>query len=98
MGSATLSHVDEPSNHRGTGGRFRPTPALPKQLVDAWPPVIIGTVVWSLVFVVLLSVGAGDVWRWTALAGAGLGVIGMGIMWWQRAASRRGKRGAHRGL
>ncbi|PXY32619.1 hypothetical protein BAY60_00610 [Prauserella muralis] len=71
---------------------------MPKRLAGLWAPVIIGTVLWFVAFVVLLLAGVDGVWRWTTLAGGGLGFVGMGIMAWQRAASRRGTRGAQRGL
>ncbi|PRX50232.1 uncharacterized protein DUF2530 [Prauserella shujinwangii] len=79
-------------------GRFRPPPDLPKPLVDLWPVVIVGTVLWFLASLVLLLAGIRGVWLWTTLAGGGLGFVGMAIMAWQRAASRRGSRGAQRGL
>jgi hypothetical protein len=64
--------------------------------------IIPGTVAWFVAFVVLLFVlptmrahGA-TLWLWTALAGWLLGFVGMAIYLWQRAAARRGSRGASR--
>lgn len=62
--------------------------------------VVPGTIAWAVAFVVLLF--ATDflrrhdamIWLWTCLAGAILGVTGLGITAWQRSAARRGHRGA----
>lgn len=75
-----------------------PPPPLPPRLVNLRVPVVAGTVLWFAVYLVLLITGADRNWMWTALAGWVLGLIGMLIMWWQRTASRRGSRGAQRGL
>lgn len=90
--------MDVPSNPSRPKGRLRPTPRLPRSLVNLWPPMILGTVLWFLAFVVLLITGVRDVWLWTTLAGGGLGMVGMGIMLWQRAAARRGSRATPHGL
>jgi hypothetical protein len=76
---------------------------LPKKLTDLTPVVIVGTVWWSVGFVVLfvLRLGSGKppaVWLWTCMAGVALGFIGMGIIAWQRAAARRGSKSAQRGI
>ncbi|MBK1785397.1 DUF2530 domain-containing protein [Prauserella sp. ASG 168] len=71
---------------------------MPKALVGLWAPVIIGTAIWIIAFVVLLIAGADSGWVWTAVAGAGLGCLGGAIVAWQSAASRRGSRGAQRDL
>lgn len=75
-----------------------PPPPLPARLVNLSLPVIIGTALWAIVFVVLLVAGGERDWQWIALDGSILGIIGMLVMWWQRSASRRGARGAQRGL
>ncbi|EHR52927.1 Protein of unknown function (DUF2530) [Saccharomonospora marina XMU15] len=90
--------MDVPSDPSRTKGRFRPTPQLPRSLVNLWPPMILGTVLWFLAFAVLLITGVRGVWLWTTLAGGGLGIVGMGIMLWQRAAARRGSRPTPHGL
>lgn len=59
---------------------------------------MIGSVAWFVAFLVLLLVGVDMSWVYTALCGAVLGVLGMGIILWQRSASRRGSRSAQRGL
>lgn len=82
-------------NHETVKG---PPPPLPPRLLDLRGLVVAGTVVWLAVFVVLLVSGWDRNWQWTALAGWVLGLIGLLVMWWQRSASRRGARGAQRGL
>lgn len=78
-------------------------PDLPKPLVDLAPPVIIGTALWALALGVVLVLRYGmdrDVgfWQPTAIAGIGCGLLGLAIVGWQRRASRRGSKGAQRGL
>lgn len=94
--------MDEPINTgRQSGARQKPAkepPELSKRLVDAWIPAITGTSAWFVAFVVLLVVGVAPVWIFTALAGVLLGFLGIALMFWQRSASRRGVRGAQRGL
>jgi uncharacterized protein DUF2530 len=78
-------------------------PPLPDRLLALAPLVYVGTGLW-FVAVIVLAVGryAFDafppIWLWTAITGAGLGLIGIPIMFWQRHASRRGARGAQRNL
>lgn len=67
------------------------------------PLVYVGTGLWFVALVVLaIARYAFDafppIWLWTALAGFGLGLIGIPLMIWQRRASRRGTRGAQRNL
>lgn len=79
-----------------------PPPDLPDRLVDLRLAVVIGTGIWALVLVVSLLLQAADrdagIWPSTAAAGFGLGLLGLTIIAWQRRASRRGSRGAQRGL
>jgi hypothetical protein len=82
---------------------LRPTPPLPRRLLGLWPVVIAGTGLWFAAFAVLLvsclvSGGSPNVWLWSTVAGVALGFVGLGIMAWQRAAFRRGSRGAQRNL
>jgi hypothetical protein len=103
-----VGRLRDMTTERDTGGATttdgrRTPPELPKSLVDLLPPVIIGTVLWAIALaasLLLQYVGGVDVGLWpqTALAGVALGFIGMGIVSWQRRASRRGSRGAQRGL
>lgn len=78
---------------------LRTPPPLPPRWVDLRPVLAVGTALWFVAYCVLLvchyashlSTGS---WLGTCLAGWILGVIGMGVMYWQRAAARRGTRGA----
>lgn len=100
--TGSLPHVDEPINTGTESGAQRSQakepPELAKHLLDAWIPAISGTCAWFVASVVLLVIGAAPVWIFTALAGTVLGFLGMALMFWQRSASRRGSRGAQRGL
>lgn len=82
-----------------------PTPAsgpppLPPVRAGIGYIVVPATIAWSIAFVVLLlrtdSLREHNamVWLWTCLAGAILGVLGLGLYGWQRSAVRRGRRGA----
>ena len=100
--TGSLPHVDEPINTGPVSGAQRSSakepPELSKRLLDAWAPGITGTCAWFVAFVVLLVIGVAPVWIYTAVAGTVLGFLGMALMFWQRSASRRGSRGAQRGL
>lgn len=77
-------------------------PVLPRDLAEPTPVVLAGTVLWIASFVTFgvlgwLSGGVG-VEFWTCLVGAVLGMVGFGVFRWQRSASRRGSRGAWKGL
>lgn len=78
-------------------------PPVPHRLHDMTTVLAVGSSVWLVGAAVLmaahLAVGRPlDVWFTTCLVGAGLGAIGYGIFSWQRAAARRGSRGAQQGL
>lgn len=64
--------------------------------------VVIGTLLWAAGAVLLGLQGWApaqhDIRFWTCTAGAVLGIIGFGVFRWQRSASRRGVRGAWKGL
>jgi hypothetical protein len=99
----TLPDVAEPINPGEVTTSLRPTPELPGKFTDLTPAVIVGTGLWTVALVVLLvlrlgSAGPPAVWLWTCVAGVALGFLGLGIITWQRAASRRGSKGAQRGL
>jgi uncharacterized membrane protein SirB2 len=94
--------VADAINPQGAKG-LRPVPELPRRLVDLFPMVVVGTILWLIGFVVLLvhALVTGThpgVWLWTTAAGVVISCIGLGIMTWQRAAARRGSRGAQTGL
>ena len=74
-------------------------PPLPPRLSDMATVVGLGSALWALGAVALLVTGrAPGVPFATCLAGAVLGGVGWGIFRWQRAAARRGSRGAQQGL
>jgi hypothetical protein len=63
---------------------------------DAVPVIVIGTVAWAVVLVVLLVLrlfghrpGAHDDWLWIAVAGFGLGLVGLRTVRRRRSALRR---------
>ncbi|GAA4422296.1 DUF2530 domain-containing protein [Actinokineospora soli] len=83
------------------GPALRPPPPLPPRLLDLGPIVHVGTVLWLVAALVLAVARFGfdrtpPVWLWTALAGAALGIVGAGIMAWQRHAVKSGRRGAQK--
>jgi hypothetical protein len=76
-------------------------PPLSTRLTDPNRPVAVGTALWFLAFVALLiahyGFGAGSTLvLTTCLSGWVLGLIGLGILYWQRSAARRGSRSAQR--
>lgn len=74
-------------------------PPLPRRLSDMATVVGAGSALWTLGAAGLLITGqAPGVAFATCVAGAGLGGVGWGIFRWQRAAARRGSRGAQQGL
>lgn len=80
-------------------GPYEP-PALPTSGAGLAHIVIPATIAWFAAFVVLLfftdSLRENDamIWLWTCLTGGVLGLIGLGIYFWQRSAARRGTKGA----
>lgn len=77
-------------------------PDLPRPLADLAPSVIVGTAAWALAGLVLLVLWllGRDVGMWLATSAAGVacGGFGLAVVAWQRSASRRGSKGAQRGL
>ncbi|HEX9334901.1 MAG TPA: DUF2530 domain-containing protein [Pseudonocardiaceae bacterium] len=79
--------------------RLPAPPPLPVGWVDMRPVLAVGTALWFLAFCGLLLARYGyqqttGIWLPTCLAGWVLGIVGTGIMYWQRSAARRGSRGA----
>ncbi len=75
-----------------------PSRPAPEPLdVDAVRVVATGTILWFLGFLVLLPFHARladsghELWLWTCLAGAGLGLIGLPLCLRQRAAAGRAR-------
>jgi hypothetical protein len=73
-------------------------PSLPAVLLDPWPIIAIGALAWLVAAVAAFAVPALTNWRPMTLAGLAVGVLGTSIFLWQRAAARRGARGAQTGL
>lgn len=73
-------------------------PALPSALLDPRPVVAAGAAVWALAAVAAFAVPDLASWRPISVAGLGVGALGTSIFLWQRAAARRGARGAQSGL
>jgi hypothetical protein len=73
-------------------------PPLPAVLLDPWPIIAIGALAWLVAAVAAFVVPALTTWRPLTLAGLAVGVVGTSIFLWQRAAARRGSRGAQTGL
>jgi len=74
-------------------------PEIPARLADPRPVLALGTVLWVIATIVVLV--AGDRWDDAlpiCITGMLVGILGTGIFWWQRSASRRGSKGAQRGL
>ncbi|WP_024793892.1 DUF2530 domain-containing protein [Tomitella biformata] len=76
-----------------------PVWALPTSLTDPRPVVIACVIGWIVAIIVTLIVaGTSSPILPTCYAGLGIGAIGVAIFLIQRAAARRGTRGAQRGL
>ena len=73
-------------------------PQLPPVLLDPWPVIVTGAVLWALATVAAFAIPALQTWRPISLAGLAVGVLGTAIFLWQRTAARRGARGAQTGL
>ncbi|AHH93960.1 DUF2530 domain-containing protein [Kutzneria viridogrisea] len=83
--------------HRNEPVNPRTPPPLPKSLTDPVPVVVAGTALFLVAFLVLLVTGAPQLWTYSCLAGVVLGFSGYAVFRWQRAAARRGARGAQEG-
>jgi hypothetical protein len=73
-------------------------PPLPALLLAPWPVIAAGALAWLIAAVAAFAIPALITWRPMTLAGLGVGVLGTSIFLWQRAAARRGARGAQKGL
>jgi len=71
---------------------------LPRRLAEPTPVVLAGTLLWLAGAVLFGLTAPHGVQFWTCVAGFLLGITGYGVFRWQRAASRRGSRGAWKGL
>jgi len=73
-------------------------PELPAALLDPRPVIGAGALLWALAAVAAFTAPALESWRPQTVAGLGVGVFGLSLFLWQRAAVRRGARGAQTGL
>jgi hypothetical protein len=76
----------------------RQPPELPAALLDPRPVIGAGALLWALAALAAFTVPALEDWRPVTIAGLGVGVFGLSLFLWQRAAARRGSRGAQTGL
>lgn len=71
---------------------------MPAALLDPWPVILAGAVLWALATIAAFVAPALETWRPVTVAGLGVGVLGTSIFLWQRTAAQRGARGAQTGL
>jgi hypothetical protein len=79
-------------------GKSLDPPMLPAALLEVWPVIGVGALAWLVAALAAFVVPGLETWRPLTLAGLGVGVLGTAIFLWQRAAARRGARGAQSGL
>ena len=73
-------------------------PPLPAALLAPQPVIAAGALLWALATLAAFTVTGLHAWRPVTVAGLGVGVLGTSIYLWQRAAARRGTRGAQTGV
>lgn len=73
-------------------------PPLPSALLDPRPVIAVGALLWAVAALAAFTVVELHGWRPVTVAGLGVGLFGMSLFLWQRAAARRGARGAQTGL
>lgn len=73
-------------------------PPLPAALLNPWPVVVAGTVLWLIANILAFTIPALESWRPITLAGLGTGALGTTIVLLQVRAVRRDSRGAQTGL
>lgn len=71
---------------------------MPAALLNPRPVIAVGALLWTLAAAAAFAAPALHTWRPVTVAGLGVGVLGTSIYLWQRAAARRGARGAQTGL
>lgn len=76
----------------------REPPPLPAALLEVWPVISVGALAWLVAAIAAFTMASFGTWRPTTLAGLITGLLGTVIFLWQRAAARRGARGAQLGL
>lgn len=83
---------------RSTKGLLPQEVELPAALLDPRPVIATGALLWALAAVAAFTVPTLQGWRPITVAGLAVGVFGLSLFLWQRAAARRGARGAQTGL
>lgn len=78
--------------------QLKSVPPLPTKLTDVRPVAYIGIGAWLVAFLVLCVIGYRGEWFWVTLYGAVFGALFFGLSEWQRAAAKRGSRGAQTGI
>lgn len=73
-------------------------PPLSAALLDPRPVIGAGALLWAVAALAAFTVPALHGWRPVTVAGLGVGLFGMSVFLWQRAAARRGARGAQTGI
>ncbi|OMC03994.1 hypothetical protein A5735_06675 [Mycolicibacter heraklionensis] len=73
-------------------------PPLPTALLRVWPVIGAGVTGFCVATLAAFTVPALEGWRPVSVAGLGVGMVGTTIFLVQRAAARRGARGAQTGL
>jgi hypothetical protein len=73
-------------------------PELPAALLDPRPVIGAGTLLWAIATLGAFVVPALQSWRPVTVAGLVVSIFGASLFLWQRAAARRGARGAQTGL
>jgi hypothetical protein len=73
-------------------------PQLPTAWLEVWPVIAVGALGWLIATAAAFAVPQLAGWRPVTLAGLGVGLLGTSVFLWQRAAARRGARGAQVGL
>lgn len=73
-------------------------PELPAALLEPSRVIAVGALAWLIAAIAAFALPALETWRPVTVAGLGVGLLGTGIFVWQRAAARRGARGAQTGL
>lgn len=93
-----MDHQVDPAHAPATGAPVA-APELPAVWLDPRPPVAAGFVGWIIAIIIALIVdGTGSAILPICYGGLGAGALGVSIYLVQRAAARRGTRGAQPGL
>jgi hypothetical protein len=73
-------------------------PPLPAVLLEPRPVIVVLAVAWLIATLAAFTIRDLHDWRPVTVAGLAVGLLGTFIFVWQRAAVRRGSKGAQSGL